>query len=146
MKIEIDTNADRKEELRHIAHMLLALCNEVVPSRVADNAAYDAGYSSQQDFFKNPAPTSQASSGEGSFFNMFGDPAPSPPLSSMQPAIPREPAQQPAGDLFSLFQDNNQSPPSNQSLPSIHSSIQPSEERLSKKRDFLAEGHLIPYD
>ncbi|MBI5398305.1 hypothetical protein HZB03_02470 [Candidatus Woesearchaeota archaeon] len=147
MKIEIDTKSDRKEELRHIAHMLLRLCDEAPPSRIIEGS----GYSSDSDYFSNAPPAHQQSppsqGGDGGFFNMFGDAsASSPNPQEPQQQLQQQLQPQQGGDIFSLFADTQQ----NQSAPppqaSQASGAQQPGERLAKTRDFLAEGYLIPYD
>jgi hypothetical protein len=159
MKIEIDTKSDGKDELLHIAHMLLAMCGERAQSSLQSYGADGYGSSLSQG----------ASSGSsGGFMNMFGDPLPSESKISSgsgssygdgsdgytQQADPSgsSGSQQSGGDLFSLFQDDSlksgqpSSQPSLSASSAVSSSLDLSSDNRPRKRDFLAEGYLIPYD
>ncbi|MBI4738580.1 hypothetical protein HY772_03315 [Candidatus Woesearchaeota archaeon] len=137
MKIEIDTKSDRKEELRHIAHMLLRICDEAPPSQIMNGSEQSFG----QNFWGNPAePVQPSQQSDSGFFTMFGDTAPvqSPQQPIQESGMSRASLQQ-GGDIFSLFKDGPPQQASTQPSP-------PPQDRLSRKRDFLAEGYLIPYD
>lgn len=79
MRIEVDTKHDTKEELGHLARMLLSMSG-ASHSQIVEKPKH-------VDMFSDDAPTES-----GGLFSMFGDntePAPQP--------------EQPSGDMISLF-------------------------------------------
>jgi hypothetical protein len=85
MRIEVDTKSDSKEELRHLANMLMALSSSASSNVVIKS----------RNIFDDPSPSV-------GMMGMFGD-------SSSQPAEPQ--SQQSAPSMFSIFSDSPQQAP-----------------------------------
>jgi hypothetical protein len=116
MRIEIDTKSDSKEELKHLANMLMALSNS------SSNVIVK-----RHNIFDDPSP------GIG-MIGMFSD---SPSQAAQQQAS--QPTQSPS--LFSIFSDP---PQSGSSQPSLGVLDEDDGKRTSAK-DVLDDDRIVPY-
>jgi hypothetical protein len=83
MRIEVDTKSDSKEELRHLANMLMALSNSASSNVVVKS----------RNIFDDPSPSV-------GMMGMFGDSSDSQP--AQQQSQPSSPS------MFSIFSDSPQ--------------------------------------
>jgi len=118
MRIEIDTKSDSREELRHLANMLMALSSSASSSVIVK----------QRNIFDDPSP------GVG-MMGMFGE-------SSSQPS--QQQSSQPAQSSQSLFSIFSDSPKSSQSQPSLDVLDEDDGKRTSAE-DVLDDDRIVPY-
>jgi len=165
MKIEVDTNNDSKEDLRHLAEML---------QKLSGSSAVTS--SKPVNIFDDSAPSSSPSS--GGLFNMFNDepstpastPEPAPVSSMMSDPSPAPAQNEPAqGGIFSIFGDDPKpaapSEPAASPSPSMAVSSsaaeptvadllsgnaqmpeeEPIEEGKTSVKDVLDDDRIVPY-
>jgi hypothetical protein len=118
MRIEIDTKSDSREELRHLANMLMALSSSASSNVIVK----------QRNIFDDPSP------GVG-MMSMFSDASPKPSA-----AEPSQPAQS-YPSLFSIFSD---SPKSGQSQPSLDV-LEEDDGKRTSAEDVLDDDRIVPY-
>ena len=153
MRIEIDTQKDRREELLHVAKLLLKICDQesLEGSRIqpAQEYSQDQFFSSSNSEYAQNSQTEQPRVPQENIFSLF-DAADQNQQSQTQNQTSTIAQDQQAPSIFSLFENDEK--PMQSSTYSPSSSSQnileqtPSDSSRPKKRDFLAEGYLIPYD
>ncbi|MBI5881250.1 hypothetical protein HZB90_03910 [archaeon] len=116
MRIEIDTKSDSREELRHLANMLMALSSSASSNVVVK----------QRNIFDDPSP------GVG-MMGMFND-------SPSQPSQP-QPAQS-SSSLFSIFSDS----PQQSAQSSTPTMALLDDEHKTSAEELIEDNRIIPYD